>query len=112
MPHSIEPKTPDIPIACSLGPDDVTDRIDEWRRVLATAVTGVRRPDPQRLELRLDPAPEGIATTVDLARREKACCQFFDFRLEIGSEEIDLIVTVPTDASSVLDGFESLAPDR
>jgi hypothetical protein len=40
-----------------------------------------------------------------LAQREKACCPFFEFSLDIGAESLCLRLRVPDDAAPVLDGL-------
>jgi len=99
-----------VPIACTLTVDDAATRIDEWRTVLRRSVTSARRTSPTevRLELRDDRA--GLDELVGLAQREVACCAFFDFTLSIAVDMVALVVTVPTDAATVLDGFAALAP--
>ena len=50
----------------------------------------------------------------DLARREKACCAFFDFTVTAGGQEVRWDVTVADDepARQVLAGFYRLAGPR
>ena len=38
-----------------------------------------------------------------LAQREKACCPFFTFTIEISADHLALVVEVPDDAIDVLD---------
>ncbi len=49
-----------------------------------------------------------LGEVVDLARREKACCPFFDFSLEIGADALTLRVVAPADATAVLDELARL----
>lgn len=98
-----------VPIACTLTTQDAADRVEEWRSALAAAVTAVSRSEPTRLELDVGFDSARIAALVDLARREKACCEFFDFAFHVGADEVTLAVTVPQDATAVLDGFAALA---
>jgi hypothetical protein len=98
----------DIPIACSLTPAGARSQLDEWRALLAAAVTGTERPGPAVLSLRLRDDPGQLAAVVALAQREKACCPFFGFALEIGADSVALQVSVPPDAVSILDGFAQL----
>jgi len=101
-----------IPIACTLGSDDAAARIDEWRSALASAVVSISRPAPERAELRLVSEPSAIAALVNLAEREKACCEFFGFAFEVERDGVKLVVTVRGEATAVLDDFSSLAPRR
>lgn len=98
-----------VPIACTLTAEDAADRIEAWRSALGDSVTAVSRPEPVRLVLGVGSDPARIAVLVDLARREKACCGFFCFAFNVGAQEVTLEVSVPEDATTVLDGFEALA---
>ena len=40
---------------------------------------------------------------VGLAQREKACCPFFDFSLDIAADSVTLVVSVPDDGAPLLD---------
>ncbi len=46
-----------------------------------------------------------ILSAVDLARREKACCEFFEFRLELQADVVWLKVDAPAEASTILDAL-------
>ena len=72
-----------VPIACTLGSGDAAARLDEWRAALGSTVLSTSRPAPERAELRLVSEPAAIATLIDLAEREKACCEFFGFAFEV-----------------------------
>ena len=97
-----------VPIACSLTADAATDRIAEWRVAIETAVTDVTRTAPGRVELRLVHDPLGTGRIIELARREKTCCAFFTFRIEIDAQGATLVVEVPEEAVAVLDDFANL----
>jgi hypothetical protein len=47
-----------------------------------------------------------IASIAALAQREKACCPFFSFTIEISAERLSLVVEVPDDAIEVLDELD------
>lgn len=98
-----------IPIACALDDQQADARLDKWELTLAPLVIGAERSDPGRLRLTLRDDPAGVATLIGLARAEKACCPFFDFTLDIGTEAVSLVVEVTTDAQAVLDDFARLA---
>ena len=99
-----------IPIACTLEDRQADARLDEWRLTLTPLVIGVERPEPGQLRLHLRDDPTSIAELVGLARAEKACCPFFDFTLDIGTETVTLVVDLPNDAHAILDDFARLAP--
>jgi hypothetical protein len=96
-----------VPIACSLTAAAADDRIDEWRRFLAASVDAAERPSPQLLRMHLT-STTVLAAAVDLAQREKACCDFFEFAIAVESDAVWLSVRVPAEASLVLDDFARL----
>jgi hypothetical protein len=97
-----------VPIACALTADLAADRIDEWRAALSTLVSAAVRTAPGRVRLRLVDGPHPAGLLVDLARREKACCDFFTFAVEIDRQGATMVVEVPDDAVAVLDDFVAL----
>ncbi|MBV9660588.1 MAG: hypothetical protein JO337_05470 [Acidimicrobiales bacterium] len=97
-----------VPIACTLGPDAATDRIADWRAALGASVVATIRTAPGRAELRLVDGPIGAGVLIDLARREKACCDFFTFKVKIDADGATLVIEVPEDAVAVLDGLLAL----
>jgi hypothetical protein len=98
-----------VPIACTLTVDDAATRIDEWRAVLDRSIASVHRTSPTEIVLTLRDDRAGLDDLVGLARREVACCAFFDFTLDIAVDAVALVVTVPADAAGVLDDFAALA---
>lgn len=97
-----------VPVACTLTSDAATDRIAEWRAALDTLVTTATTTAPGRVELRLLDGPAAAGHLVDLARREKSCCGFFTFTVQIDADGSSMIVEVPEDAAAVLDDFLAL----
>jgi hypothetical protein len=96
-----------IPIACTLTATDAESRVDEWREFLATSTTASERLSGHELRVRLAPAPDALAAAVDLAQREKACCAFFEFSIDVAADHLWLRVTVPPETSRILDDFAS-----
>jgi hypothetical protein len=94
-----------IPIACDLNPSERRAQLDEWRALWATSVIDADRVSPTRLSVRLVDDLGRLETTIRLAQREKACCPFFDFVLRIDPETITLDISVPEDATAILDGW-------
>lgn len=82
--------------------------MEEWHIALRTSVAKVSRTAPSRVDLRLADGPGPAGQLVELARREKACCEFFTFTVEIDAEGATVVVQVPDDAAAVLDGFGGL----
>jgi hypothetical protein len=97
----------DVPIACSLSAGAAGDRVREWRTFLSGSVVSTeRRGNVLRLGLVVSDGVLGNAA--DLAAREKACCPFFDFAIEIEPGARTLRVEVPEEASQALDDFARL----
>jgi hypothetical protein len=95
----------EIPIACSLDASDARAQLDEWKELFARVVTSVERVSPLRFDALLQPELAELSELVQLAQREKACCPFFDFALIIDCASTKFVVSVPENASSVLDHF-------
>lgn len=97
----------DVPIACSLAAPAARSQLDEWRALLATASVAAERVSPARLSLRLRDDLDQVGTVISLAQREKACCPFFDFAIEIEADRVTLHISVPADAAGILDSFSA-----
>ncbi|HTT59521.1 MAG TPA: hypothetical protein VMF33_05685 [Acidimicrobiales bacterium] len=96
-----------IPLACTLSPEDAAVRLDEWSEFVDTHVEATARTATMvRLRLRNDDV--SILSAVDVARREKKCCGFFEFRLLIGDGELWLEVEIPGDAGVSFDELSFL----
>ncbi|HEY8455329.1 MAG TPA: MerR family transcriptional regulator [Actinopolymorphaceae bacterium] len=87
----------DVPVACSLTPHGVAERVGQWRNVLAGAT---RAPIPNGLELTLP--LQRIATIAELAAAEHACCPFLDFRLHLDGPHLRLQVRAPAEGRHML----------
>ena len=98
-----------VPIACNLNAEAATGRIEEWRATMSTSVASSKRTAAGRVDLRLADGPTAAGQMVDLARREKACCGFFTFTVEIEADGATMVVEVPDDAAAILDDFAALA---
>ncbi len=103
-----------IPIACTLSDADKNTRGDEWGQFRAANVVEVIR-TATSARMRLKDGNEVILNAIDLARREKACCAFFEFRLELLPDEVWLEVGAPVEAAAILDALadpETVADER
>lgn len=89
----------DVPIACSLSGDDVTARVDEWRRLLDGVTERHPLPDGIRLELR---DRDRIGELAGLVEAEQACCPFFSFAITVDRRGLALEVTSPPDGHDIL----------
>ena len=89
----------DVPIACTLAPDKIGDRLSEWQAVFDDVVDRTATPEGIRLTFRSTPA----ATIAGLAEQEQQCCAFFAFTVGIGGGFVTLEITAPPDARAILD---------
>jgi MerR family copper efflux transcriptional regulator len=96
-----------VPIACSLTADDADVREDEWQQFLRYRVVEVVR-SARSARLRLQDGDDSLLVATDLARREKACCPFFEFRLVLLPEAVWLEVEAPDEAVAILDALVDL----
>ena len=111
---SPERPPPLLPVACTLTgiPGAFAERMAEYQRLFRPVPD---RPQPDRgpgirFRFRAEPGVEDWVR--DLARREKACCGFFDFTVSTDGQEIRWDAAVADDerARQALDGFYRL-PD-
>jgi hypothetical protein len=96
------------PIACSLGPDQLSGRADAWRRLAGRAlIEGERR---ELTAVQRYRRQAGVQTELgELVRLEAECCPFLAFELAEKGDELVLTVTGPADAAAVIDLFSSPA---
>jgi hypothetical protein len=98
------------PIECTLTSEGAAERVDEWRRFMQESIDAAQVVGDDELRLLLNPRPDVLPKAVDLAQREKSCCRFFDFSIEIKEESCWLVVSVPHQAAAVLADFAGLLP--
>ena len=94
----------DLPIACTLTPDTMTDRlafIDELARDGLIA----RAPTDDGLRVRLRDTADVERRTRELIAAESSCCAFLTFSLERVGGELVLEINGPDDARPVIDLF-------
>jgi hypothetical protein len=96
------------PDACTLPTVEQPLRVAEFDDLFA-AVRTVRRDDPTRLTLLLEPAPGRAEVVRDLTRRESECCSFFRFGIEEG-DPLRLEIAVPAAHVQVLDAIAARLP--
>ena len=99
-----------VPVACSLTPGEAGDRVEEWRQFVNCQVVAVER-GQRVIRLQLENSTDAVLAAADLARREKACCPFFDFRLVLLPEAVWLVVEAPEEAAALLNGLAGLRRD-
>jgi hypothetical protein len=92
----------DQPIACTLAPNDMTDRL---ALIGALAADGLldRAVTEHGLRVRLRDTPGVERRARELMAAESACCAFLDFQLGREAGELVLEITGPEDARPVLD---------
>ena len=100
----------EVPVACSLSSGEGRDRVEEWRHLFVTSIEAAETIGTDRLRLRLAPSAGVLEQVVELARREKTCCPFFDFSIAIQTAGCWLVVEVPTGAEPVLRDLGALVP--
>jgi uncharacterized protein YbjT (DUF2867 family) len=97
-----------VPIACTLHPNEMGGRLEEWHRLFAAHLGGIQRPAPTRLRLILA-ADAGVDRVRDLAAREMACCAFMAFTVTLAGGRLLLDAEVPAEAAPTLDGLAGIA---
>jgi hypothetical protein len=100
-----------VPIACSLDAAGLEDRIAEWRAFARDVVVDAEyEGTAARFLLTSDDGT--LARAASLSQREKECCPFFEFAIELEPSARWLRVSVPPDATEALSLFvEMLAVD-
>jgi MerR family copper efflux transcriptional regulator len=88
--------------ACSLDQDALTARINEWREVLASALSVTRT--AESVQLVITDGPDVVAKVAALCAAEAACCAPTRFVMEITTDQVVLSVTAP-DAPRLLDAL-------
>ena len=101
----------DVPIACTLNADEVALRLAEWEAVLSTVVESIDYQE-SGATLTLLRGSEPLLTITDLAEREKACCPFFLFSIELDGVEARLQIDIPAGAEAILTGLLALLPEH
>lgn len=87
------------PIACTLGPQSMAGRLEEWERLLGHVQHRVSLDDGLRATF--GPTTP-LAELMLLAAAEQDCCQFFTFAITIDHRGVALEVRAPHDALPVL----------
>jgi DNA-binding transcriptional MerR regulator len=93
------------PIACTLAPDELGGRLDDWRTTVARASTA--EPVASGVRLRFDRDAD-IAALAALMAAEQDCCRFLRFELTVDADDVTLEVSGPPDAQPVIDSLLGL----
>lgn len=86
-------------IACSLDPDRVGGRVEDWNRILSASASRSAIPGGVRVHFHDD---VDIAALARLAAAEHHCCSFFRFGIAVGPDGVSLDVTGPEEARDVI----------
>lgn len=90
----------DPPIACTLEPGDVPQRVTQWRALLQRARTWTTGPDGTvRIELATG---IDIAQLARLVEAEQSCCSFFSFAITVDRRGPGLEVSAPEGAADMV----------
>jgi hypothetical protein len=85
-------------IACSLTDGEQQDRVEQWRRLLTTAV----RREAVDGGIRIVLPTEMSAQVAALAADEQQCCPFFDFTLHLTEGRLAFEVRAPAHAAELI----------
>jgi MerR family copper efflux transcriptional regulator len=88
------------PITCTLGPDDVGIRVEEWRRLVDPASGREAIEGGVRLQF---PPGTDLGPIASLVAAEQRCCSFFTFRITVTVEGVTLDVIAPPDGRAMVD---------
>jgi hypothetical protein len=96
------------PIACTLAPGDLKERLSWIARLNEDALLRHERRD---LTLILVYALDAADRVQELVKREQTCCAFMSFHIEETPDEIRLTITSPEEAREATDVlFEQFVP--
>ena len=94
----------DLPIACTLTPSAMTDRLAFIDALTSDALVA-REVTPDGLRVRLRDEPGVEERLRELIAAESSCCAFLSFDLRRVDGELNLDVTGPADARPIIDRF-------
>jgi hypothetical protein len=90
------------PIACTLTPGDLRDRL-AW--IAALNRDALRSHDRADLTLQLRYAPQAVQQVRNLMRQEQACCAFLSFEIHEQPDEVTLTIKAPEQARAEIDAL-------
>jgi DNA-binding transcriptional MerR regulator len=88
------------PIACTLGPGAMPERIERWQAVLANVRSRVRTADG-RLRIEFEHGVD-LSDLAALVVAEQQCCAFFAFVVTVDERGIALEVDAPDQAAEIV----------
>jgi hypothetical protein len=100
-----------IPIACSLTASEQADRGNEFAAILGRGLLA-REETARGIRLRFSRSPGLQEDLAELTSREKECCPFFDFQIQVSGQEVVLEVGAPPGARPMVDRLFAEGVDR
>jgi hypothetical protein len=102
----------DLPIACTLGADDMSARLGVIETLAADGLID-RTPTDGGVRVRLRDTPDIERRTRELIAAEARCCAFLNFDLRRVEDALVLDITGPPEARPVIEQFFTAgAPPR
>jgi hypothetical protein len=89
-----------LPIACTLTPGDLRERLDAIQTLTREALLGYER-DGLKLALRY--APDAIERVRAMVTGEQHCCAFLEFEVLEQSDAVHVTITAPQNARDAAD---------
>ena len=105
--HALLQDHDELPVACTLGPEDGAERMRRWHQLAERAAPTARRVAHQ-LDVRFQPGPGVHAELQALAAVEQQCCAFLVWTVTEDSGQPVLHVTAPPDQSDDIEAIASL----
>lgn len=107
--HDEEPVRPDAQkFGCTTSGDDLLAIGQALRAAVGEHLIDRQR-TPNELVLRIAEHPGAASALRDYARREQACCSFFDIAVTEGDETLSVTVSGPPESAPLLDLLYQLA---
>lgn len=98
---NIEPSE-DVPVACTLDFASFRERLEWIARLNRDALLDTRR-EGRRLAMTY--RADHVDRVRELVRRERTCCAFLGFRLDVGGDVTRLVIEAPDSAGDALDAI-------
>jgi hypothetical protein len=89
-----------LPIACTLTPGDLRERLSLIETLTREALLGYER---DGLELALRYAPEAVERVRAMVAGEQHCCAFLDFYVREQPDAVHVTITAPENAREAAD---------
>jgi hypothetical protein len=94
-------RQPSLPVACTLGPADGVQRLQEWEQLVAVAWVG-RAAARGEITLRFHDLPEVGSKLERLVSAEAICCNLLGWELRQVGDEWHVVITGAEDELQAL----------